>query len=217
MNKLETKQKVVEQVYEKPEFERLVDEYLEADQLYLAVEEQFMSGNLLKEILGPGVSVERAIDEFKTVIEEMKNLLEDRNSKLTLAKNSLRAAVQLSETQYRGPEGKPNTLTYGPFVVSSVTRRGLNAEKLMDSAGRAGCLQELMALSTMDKSGNAMKLIEQRYAVDYTGVVGWLKQRKLDSVVADAYEEKDGTPMVKGPKKLAFLGEKKEDGKDAPP
>ncbi len=210
---IETKTKTLpkEQQYEKPEFEKLADEFMEADKRYLAVEEQFMNGNILKEMLIPGVSAEIVVEEFKMVIEEMKALLEDRNSKLTMAKNALRSAVQLGETQFRGPDGKPSILNYGPFSVSSVTRRTLDAPTLLEQATKRGFLKELTELQTTDNKGQAVNLVKQSYQVNYEGVVTWLKQRGLTEVVAASYEEADGTPMVKGPKKLAFLGEKKDE------
>ena len=211
MNELKTKAVTKDQQYEKPEFEKLADEFIEADKRYLAVEEQFLNGNILKEILTPGVSSERAVDEFKMVVEEMKKLLEDRNTKLTMAKNALRSAVQLGETQFRGPDGKPSVLSYGPFSVSSVTRRTLDAPTLLEQAAKKGFLKELTELQTVDKAGHSVHLLKQQYLVNYEGIVTWLKQRGLNEVVAASYEEADGTPMVKGPKKLAFLGEKKDE------
>lgn len=211
MNNLQLKSPTQPKQYEKPEFERLADEFIEADTKYLAIEENFMNGNILRQILVPGVDPEKTVEEFKMIVEEMKNLLEDRNSKLMLAKNALRAAVQMSENQFRGPDGKASTLNYGPFSVSSVTRRNINPDALLSEAAKRGFLQELMALRGMDKTGATVPLIEPKYAVSYEGVMTWLKQRGLTDVASSIYEEKDGTPMVKGPKKLAFLGEKKEE------
>jgi len=218
MNNLGFKQQVVEKQYEKPEYEKLVDDYIEADKQYTAIEEQFMDGTLLRDILGPsepgalpGIPTERIVDEFKIALEEMKKLLEDRNTKLSLAKNALRAAVQLGPSQFRGPAGKPSIMSYGPFSVSSVTRRGLNPQALMEMAAKRGFLEKLSSLKTFDKDGKEYPLVKTTTSVDYEGVVSWMKQNGMGDLVEQAYEEKDVTPAVKGPKKLAFLGEKKEE------
>lgn len=211
MNEVKTQLPNKNQSYEKPEFEKLVDEFMEADKRYTAVEEQFMNGNILKEILVPGISPERVVEEFKMVIDEMKALLEDRNSKLTMAKNALRSSVQMSESQFRGPDGKPSVVNYGPFSVSSVTRRKLDPETLLEQATKRGFLGELTALRIPSKDGSMVPLVKQEYSINYEAVTTWLTQRGLSEVIAASYEEADGTPMVKGPKKLAFLGEKKDD------
>lgn len=217
MNKTVTKQETKTAQYEKPEFERLVDEFLEADKRYTIVEEQFLDGRLLREILGPPASnavvglADQIVDEFRSVVDEMKKLLEDRNAKLALAKNALRAAVQAGENQFRGPGGKSSVVSYGGFTASSVTRRSLNAEKLMKVAEERGFLSELKNLQAVDKSGVSYQLVETKLTAEYEGISTWLKQRGLDEVVSEVYEERDVTPAVKGPKKLAFLGEKKDD------
>lgn len=199
------------QPYVKPPFEVAIDEFVEADKRYQEIEEQFMTGNILRELLVPGTPPERIIEEFRLVIEEMKKLLEDRNSKLMTAKNAFRATVQLGPSQWRGPDGKPTTASYGPFMVSSVTRRSLDPQTLLTLAKERGFVPDLMALKTINKEGQEVSLVKTAVAVDYEGVLSWLKQRGLTDVIEGAYDEKEGTPMVKGPKQLAFFGEKKKD------
>lgn len=199
------------QPYVKPTFEVAIDEYVEADKRYLEIEEQFMSGNIIRELLIPGVPPDRIVDEFRLVIEEMKKLLEDRNSKLMTAKNAFRSTVQLGPSQWRGPDGKPTSATYGPFTVSSFTKRSLDPQTLMTLAEERGFTTELRALKTINKEGVEVPLVKTKVEVDYEGVLTWLKQRGLSDVIEGAYDEKEGTPMVKGPKQLAFFGEKKKD------
>lgn len=199
------------QAYQKPEFETYIDEFVEADKKYSEIEDQFMTGNILRQLLIPGVPADRIIEEFKLVIEEMKKLLEDRNSKLLAAKNAFRATVQLGPSQWRGPDGKPTTASYGPFLVSSVTKRSLDAQTLLELAKTKGFTPELLALKTINKDGLEVPLVKTKVEVDYEGVISWLKQRGLSDVIEGAYDEREGTPMVKGPKPLAFLGEKKKE------
>jgi hypothetical protein len=49
-----------------------------------------------------------------------------------------------------------------------------------------------------------------KYDIDYMGVLAWLRANELNDVVEGAYDEKESTPQVKGPKVLAFLGESKD-------
>ena len=60
-------------------------------------------------------------------------------------------------------------------------------------------------LQGMDKTGAVVHMVEPVYTVNYEGVTTWLKQRGLGDVLEESYEEKESTPSVKGPKKLAFL------------
>lgn len=195
----------------KPEYEKAIDEFMEADKKYTELEEHFMSGNILRELIAPGKTVERTIEEFKLVLEEMKKMLEDRNTKLLNAKNTLRAVVQLGTSQWRGPEGKPTTVVYGPFTVSSVTRRRLEPSTLLELAKQRGFDVELDALKGIDKNGAEYPLVKRKVEVDYENVLAWLKLHGHLDVIEGAYDEQEGTPMVKGPKSVSFFGEKKKD------
>jgi hypothetical protein len=195
----------------KPEYEKAVDDFVEADRKYAELEERFMSGLILKELIVPDVPVERIIEEFKLVLEELKRLLEDRNSKLLTAKNAMRSAVQLGSSQWRGPDGKPTTLTYGPFTVSSFTRRSIDASTLIELAKRKGFFDEMMALKGVSKDGREYHLVRNEFVVDYDGIMQWLKLHGHTDVIEGVYDEKEGTPTVKGPKPIAFFGEKKKD------
>ena len=195
----------------KTEYEKAVDEFVEADKKYTELEEHFMSGLILRELVVPGVPVERLIEEFKLVLEELKKLLEDRNSKLLSAKNAMRSVVQLGTSQWRGPDGKPTTVTYGPFTVSSFTRRSIDASTLVELARNKGFLGDIMALKGVTKEGREYHLVRSEPVVDYEGIMQWLKLHGHADVIEGAYDEKEGTPTVKGPKPLAFFGEKKKD------
>lgn len=195
----------------KTEYEKAIDEFVEADKKYSELEELFMSGLILRQLVVPGKPIERLVEEFKLVVEEMKKVLEDRNSKLMTAKNALRSVVQLGTSQWRGPDGKPTTVTYGPFTVSSFTKRSIDATTLLELAKSRGFVDDLMALKGVDKDGREYKLVESRPVVDYEGVMQWLKLHGHTDVIEGAYDEREGTPTVKGPKPLAFIGEKKKD------
>ena len=193
------------------DYEIAVDEFMAADKLYSEIEEQFMSGELLNEILIQELSPQNSVQQFKLLLEEMKKLLDDRNAKLSAAKIALRNAVQLNAEQLRGPEGKPTLLSYGPFTVSSVTRRTFDGDALLRLANQYGFDGELTKLTGFGKDGKAFKLFDHAWRINYEGILTWLRERKLDHVISGAYDEAESTPAVKGPKPVAFMGEKKKD------
>ena len=63
----------------------------------------------------------------------------------------------------------------------------------------------------VNKEGKEVPLVKQEWDIDYDGVMNWLRASKLDDVITGAYDEKESTPQVKGPKEVAFLGDKKKD------
>lgn len=195
----------------KPEYETAIDEFMEADQKYSDLEKHFMSGLVLRQLYVPGGDVEELIVNFQAVLAELKSLLEDRNAKLQNAKNAIRSVVQLGPSQWRGPDGSPTTLTYGPFSVSSFTMRSLDSETLLALAKSKGFEPQLMALKGISKTGESVPLVQTKVDVDYQGVYQWLKTHGHEDVIEGAYDEKERTPMVKGPKPVAFFGEKKKE------
>lgn len=195
----------------KTEYEVAIDEFVDADKKYAEIEDHFMSGLILRELVIPGVPVEQVIEQFKLVLDEMKRLLEDRNSKLQTAKNAFRQVVTLGPSQWRGPDGPPTSMTYGPFTVSSFTKRSLDSSTLIELAMQRGFLDDLSSLKGISNDGKEYKLVQTKVDVDYKGVVAWLKQKGMTDVIEGAYDEKEGTPTVKGPKPIAFLGEKKKE------
>lgn len=194
----------------KPDYQVAVEEFEAADREYKELERKLSEGEIIDEILthqNPAI-VKR---EFRAFLNALKAALEERNAKLKNAGDLLRQAVALAETQWRGPEGKPTRLTQGGFEVSSVTHRGFDPQSLMDGCRRHGLLERLMELTTVDKDGKTVHLVEQVWDVDYSGVYEWLKSHNLRDVIDGAYDEKEKSPMVKGPKAIAYLGDKKAD------
>lgn len=194
----------------KPDYQVAVEEFEAADRQYRELEHRLTEGDIIDEVMryeNPAI-VKR---EFRAFMNLLKTCLEDRNAKLKTAGDLLRQAVALAETQWRGPEGKPSRLNSGPFEVSSVTHRGFDAKSLMEGCQRHGILERLMELTTVDKDGREVHLVEQKWDVDYAGVYEWLKTHNLQDVIDGSYDEKEKSPMVKGPKALAYLGDKKAD------
>ena len=196
----------------KTEYQIAVEEFEKADAKYKEAEEEFLNGTTLTSIVA---LTKGGPDELKAAwrqaIEEIKNLLQDRNSKLTTAKNSLRGTVQISSLQERGHDGKPTVSHEGPFTVSSVTYRSFEADDLMNLCKKNKVLDELLTLKKMDKAGKEVRLVRQEWEIDYEGVRNWLLSKSLNTILTAAYAEKEGTPQVKGPKKLAFLGDRVEE------
>jgi hypothetical protein len=195
------------------EYKQAVQDFTAADQTYKALEEYFLGGNFIPDLLtqsrGDAAVMQR---EFLALVERLKIALEDRNVKLTLAKNALRETVTIPENEWRGADAKAETHVEGPFTVSSTTHRGFDAETLIKGVSKHGLLERLMSLTGYDqKTGKEFKLVEQEWRVDYEGVKNWLQQNKLQDVLTSAYDEKEKTPRVAGPKPLAFLGEKSKD------
>lgn len=185
---------------ERKDYETAVELFQEADKKFKALEESFLGGDWLPEELR---------QQFVTLREQVRSSLEDRNAKLTAAKNALRQAVVLGPTQWRGPDGKPSVVSFGPFNCSSVTGRNFDSKSLLEGAQKHGLLERLLELKSIDKDGKEYKLVQQSWDIDYDGVKNWLKAHKLDDVLEGAYDEREKTPTVKGPKPLAFLGEEK--------
>lgn len=195
---------------ERASYQAAVEEFEEADREYRELEKKLNDGDIIDELLvhqNPAI-VKR---EFRAFLNILKTALEDRNAKLKNAADLLRQAVMLGETQWRGPEGKTTRLTTGPFEVSSVTHRGFDAQSLIDGCRRHGILERLLELTTVDKDGRTIHLVEQEWNVDYPGVYEWLKSHNMNDIIDGAYDEKEKSPMVKGPKPLAYLGDKKAD------
>ena len=185
---------------EKKEYELAVEAFQEAEKKYEELEDRFLNGDWLPQNLKA---------DFLTLREQVRSSLEDRNAKLTAAKNALRQAVVLGPTQWRGPDGKPTVVSSGPFNCNSTTKRNFDAKSLLDGVQKHGLLERLLELKGRDKEGKEYNLVQQVWEIDYEPVKHWLSANKLTDVLDGAYDEKEGTPTVKGPKTLAFLGEEK--------
>lgn len=195
----------------KKDYELAVDAYTAAETSYKALEEQFLSGEVVASIAercqGDGA---KARMEFQSFMEQLQRSLEDMNAKLSTARTALRQAIQLIPSQQRGPGGKATTITYGPFTVSSRTKRWLDAKSLLRLAARYGVLERLLTLTSFNKDGKEYPLVEQVWKIDYENVTKWLSEQNLPVLIDGSYDEKDETPAVSGAKPLAFLGEKIE-------
>lgn len=182
-----------------------LEAFQSADQEYKMLETYVLTGGFLKEVVGRPEAM--AMDTYQGIIENLKKALEERNVRLKTLQDLLRQQVTLSVTKWRGPEGAPTELSAGPFKVSSVTFRNFDPKSLFNLTKKHGLLERLMDLKTLDKDGKEVKLVQQTYEIDFKNVFAWLKANKLDDVVNGAYDEKEGTPQVKGPKPLTFLGD----------
>ncbi len=202
---------------ERKDYEIAADIYREAEKKYREMEQKFMDGSIIESILpndyfmlGIEIFIAHLIENYKSAIEYLKYLRDERNTKLTDAKNALRSAVQLNETQWRGIDGKPTILKYGDFQVASVTRRKLDPDSLLGLAKDKGILDKLLSLKGINKEGREYNLVKQEWDIDYEAVKTWLEQNNLTDILNAAYDESETTPQVKGPKLVAFLGENKE-------
>ena len=193
-----------------PDAEREVKEFIAVEANLKAFQEYLDSGEFMTEILAiAGSDPVRAAQEWKSFWAGGRNLIEEYNVKIKAAKDALRSSVQLTPTQWRGTEGKADFLQAGPFKVSSVTKRSFDAPSLFNLVNTHGLLESLYALTTFDKDGKEVPMVRQEWKIDYAGVLQWLKNNKLDDVIDGAYDEKESTPQVKGPKELAFFGDPK--------
>lgn len=196
----------------KKDYETAVDAFVVAEQVWKAAEEYVSSGRFISDVLvNSQGNPSKAVDEWRRIWDDLRLKQEDYNAKRKSAADALRQAVVLTPNQWRGPEGDPTMITYGGFKVSSVTKRGFNAESLFELSRKHGLLDRLLALKTVNKDGKEVPLVRQEWDIDYDGVLNWLRANKLDDVVTGAYDEKESTPQVKGPKEVYFLGDKKKD------
>ena len=202
----------------KTDYEIAVDDFLIADAAFQDAREKLTSGDLMLSIMEfttasvPAASLtrDRFKEEWSKFIQHLEDLLVDRNAKRKSAADALRQAVQLTQTQWRGVDGKPTVLECGPFKVTSVTHREFHPEDLINLATKFEVLGQLNDLKAMDKKGNTLPAVREVTEVDYPTVLNWLKSNKLTKIIDGSYDEKEGTPQVKGPKEIVFFGEKKD-------
>lgn len=192
------------------DYEKAVADFEEADTVYKAKQESLLNGDALLAIVSRVNDPQVIRREWQGFLSSLQQSLEERNVKLKNAADLLRQAVVLTTTQWRGPDGKATTLKAGPFSVSSTTGRSFDAKSLLDMAAKHGLQERLLELTSLDKDGKPYHLVEMKYEIDYQGVLAWLRANELNDIVEGAYDEKEKTPSVKGPKALAFLGEPKD-------
>lgn len=204
------------------DYEIAVQRFEAADVLYKQHEEYVSSGQAVADMVRAGMLTPDIVQQQWGILwERLKNALEERNARLKEAKDAMRFAVVLTQTQKRGVDGDASTLKVSGFHVSSVTRRGFNAAKLFAFVNSKGKLQELLALVKPNKDGVIEPLVKQEFKFDVQGIANWLSAngmsealQPVQEVGTGAYEEVESTPSVKGPKVLGFLGEKKDSGSD---
>lgn len=195
---------------EKKDYEIAVDAFLEAEKAWQDAEEIITSGIFLFE-LGKMAQWdnEKALASWKFLWDDLRAKQEDYNAKRKSAADALRQAVVLAPTQWRGPDGKSTGVEYKGFTVTSVTKRGFDADSLFKLVRNHGLEDRLMGLKALNKDGVSVPLVKQAWDINYDGVLNWLRANKLDDVVTGAYDEKESTPQVRGPKEVHFLGDKK--------
>lgn len=193
------------------DYENAVALFQQADQYYKEMEDYVSSGRMISDIVKGGFGPEIAQEQWHVIWGRVQSALEDRNVKLKAAKDALRAAVQLTQTQWRGPDGSATTKVAGEFRASSVTSRNFDAAALFNLTNQKGKLQELLALTKIDKDGQVVPACRQEWKFEFKTVLNWLKAQGLQDVVDGSYNEVERTPTVKGPKSLGFLGEKKDE------
>ena len=192
----------------KKDYEIAIDEFVVAQREYKTFEENFLSGDIIAAcVRNTGGDPEKTKDQYLVAVDLLRAKLEEMNTKLDIAKRAMRVAATMSPLQWRGPDGKSTSVSYGPFTVQSATVRRFDPKALLKGAARAGVLDRILALTSFDKNGKEYRLIEQSWTIDYANVLKWLKEQKLDSVIDGAYDEVEQTPRVSGAKTLAFFGD----------
>lgn len=193
------------------DYENAVEAFQLADATYKELEEYISSGKAVEDIAKGNYGPDMAREQWHIIWGRVRAALEDRNARMKSAKDALRAAVQLSQTQWRGPDGGPSLIAVGEFKATSVTSRSFNATSLFALLNQHGKLQEFLAVTKVDKDGHVVPAAKQEWKFEFDTVLNWLKAHNLTDVINGAYEEAEKTPQVKGLKALTFLGEKKDD------
>jgi hypothetical protein len=191
---------------QKKDYEIAIDDFETADKAYREFAEKMRDGTLVAEI-----ATTKTHDQIKQAwqerMEHMSNLIEERNAKLEVVKLALRPAVVFNETQWRGVDGRPSVLTCGRFTATSVTHRGFDADNLFHLAEKKGLLDRVLSLQTTQADGTVRPVVMKTWDIDYASLLTWLKSNDLKDILEGAYDEKESTPQVKGPKPVAMLGD----------
>jgi hypothetical protein len=188
------------------DYEQAVRAFEEADKVYKDLLTRFEDGSIILEVWD-AASAEKTYSRYIAATTDLERRREDRNAKQQAASNALRAACLIPDTEWRGPEAKSAIIKCGPFTASSVTKRTFHIDTLFEHCKKKGVLERLLGLKGIGKDGQEYNFVRQTWQIDYDGVKTWLKQNGLDDVVTAAYDEKESTPQVKGPKPVATLGE----------
>lgn len=195
----------------KLDYEIAADEFIEAEAEYKHAQAAMLSGDFVKTLIMKDRNDEMQDDailaEWQAVVTHVQTLLENRNAKAKEAANALRQAVMLAPTNWRGPDGKPSKLNYGPFTASSVTHRHFDPETLINRCQEKGILERLLQLKFKKADGSEVNSVRQEWEIDYESTLKWLVQNNFGDIVKSAYDETEKTPQVSGAKLVAFLGD----------
>lgn len=195
----------------KTEYEVLVEEFEKSDAELKDYLSMIENGDFIKEIFDNSLgNSNMAKEHWLSLWDKVRSLTEERNVKLSQAKDALRSAIISSQNGPRGPDAKAETLKSGKFLVTSTTNRSLNAEKVIEICSKLGILDELKEASYMDSNGTVVPLLKQEWFIEYGKAKEWLIAKGHENIIQLSYQEIEKTPRVTGPKKLAMLGEKLE-------
>lgn len=207
----------------KKPYEIAVDAFEDADKAYRELEDSITSGDALIEILHRHrARQEDAIKaEWQTLWSQLREKLDDRNTKYVEAANEMRRAVAQDVSQgakWRGPDGKSDRLSYGKLEVNTRTKRFFNGDELLKLVERHNILPEVEQLTYLDeKTGRREPIVQSVIVVEYKHMLQWLRDHDNGTkdnpsiyrkILDGAYDEKEETPMVQGDKRIAFLGQK---------
>lgn len=205
---------------QRPQYEALIDAFMELDRECQELLEEFTSGKVLYKCIptegAPDYKTlfEKMIEKFVGFQDYMKHLIEKRNAKLQEASNAMRSEVMAGANVVRGPDGKSTVKKYGPFEVASKTFRSFNPQDLFNQVAQLGLKGRLMELTTIDpKTGAPVPVVQEEIKIMYEPVKNWLREQNLEDVIKNSYEEEEGTPAVTGPKELGWLGTTNKKGK----
>lgn len=210
------------------EYEAKYQEWEQAQQRYNVLEERFTSGDIMRDLMTDGLiqqTPEGLTEAFKYKMQELRDAQEDLNRKVLELNASLRDAVSFTPTQWRGWDGRGDTIGIGSFFCTSITKRSFDSKTLLEMARKYGVEQELLNLTYIDDGGRSRLAVEPTYRIHYETVYNWLLSRganqkdprgqPVDSpyqkILASAYDETESTPQVRGPKGVYFLGDKKKE------
>jgi hypothetical protein len=205
---------------ERPQYEVLIDEFVNLDNECLELIEDFTSGNVIYKCIPTDGAPDYAtlfgkiVERFKGFQDYLKQLIEKRNAKLQEASNAMRSTVMAGANVVRGPDGKSTVKKYGPFEVASKTFRSFESQSLFNLLAERGLKGRLMELTTIDpKTGAPVPVVQEETKILYEPVKNWLREQNLELIIEQVYEEEEGTPAVTGPKELGWLGTTKKRGK----
>lgn len=197
-----------------------VDEFEDADKRYRELEDRVVSGEFLSFLLSDlitsnapvtAAALDRIKEQWVILWYQLKNALDERNTKFTEAQTQMRAvlAPDLSKPLKWRMDGKADRIAYGKLEANTRTKRFFNGEALEERAKAKGILDQLEQLTYLDeKTGERRPAFARVIDVRFKPVMDWLRDNQYDDVINQSYDETEETPMVQGDKRIAFLGQK---------